>query len=98
MIYATRIRMKPNNRSTSVFCSLEAQLLEIDEIFLSYPTRAEWVKRSIVHDFVESGTEVHVNIAAYPKLIATVSSNDEKYVRSSPNSSTYDNLLSLPRE
>ena len=37
------------------------------------------------------------NKRPYPKLIAAVSINQEKYVRSSPNDSKHDNLLNLPR-
>ena len=97
MIRATRIRMKPSYSNTSTYYSLEAQLLEIDEINLISATWNGWYKKAIVHDYINSGNEVTVDIYPNPRLIAVVSKNNEKYVRSSPNDSTHDNLLNLPR-
>ena len=34
----------------------------------------------------------------YPNVVPATSVNNEKYVKSSPNSSNKDNLLCLPRE
>lgn len=97
MIYATSIRMKPSYHSTSSYHSLDDQLMEIDEIFLTAANWSGWYKKRVVHDYLKEGNEVLVNIASYPKLIAAVSINQEKYVRSSPNDSKHDNLLNLPR-
>ncbi len=98
MVYATRIRMKPSYSSASVYYSLENLLLEIDEIYLTGVTREGWYKKAQVHDLINEGHVVSVNIPPYPKLIALVSTRThEKYVRSISNDSTKDNLLSLPR-
>ena len=37
-------------------------------------------------------------ISAITNVIDAISANGEKYVRSSPDDYTHDNLLSLPRE
>lgn len=97
MISATKIRMKSSYGNASVYNSLENQLLEINEIYLTGVSREDWYKKEKVHDFVNRGIEVSVDIYPYPKLIAAVSKNNEKFVRTSPNDSTQDNLLSLPR-
>ena len=96
-IRATHIRMKQNYLGTSAYQTLEGQLLEIDEIFLIGVSRDGWYKKEKVHDYVNHGNEISVDIYPNPILIAAVSINNEKYVRSTPNDSTQDNLLSLPR-
>ena len=97
MALATRIKMKPSYSNSSVHYSLEDHLLEIDEIYLTAAKLSGWYKKNIVHEYVDSGNEVFVNISPNPKLIAALSKNNEKYVRSTPNNSTHDNLLNLPR-
>ena len=47
---------------------------------------------------VQNGYIIQVNISPhYPKLIAAISSEGEKYVRSEPNDTVQDNLLRLPQ-
>ena len=65
MIYATRIKMKPSFRSTSSNHSLEEQLTEIENIYLTCSTWNGWFKKDSVHDYVKSGTDVCVNISPY---------------------------------
>ncbi len=92
MIYATKIRMKPN-------CNYSDNLLEIDMIYLTGEVKQEgWYQKEVIHDFIkDKGGQVKVNISPYPLLQPMVSPKGEKYVRSTPNSSGRDNLLALPR-
>ena len=56
-------------------------------------------KKSVIHDYVkEHPSSIQVKIYPYPDVVPATSINGEKYVRSSPNGSERDNLLSLPRE
>ena len=41
---------------------------------------------------------IRVFISPYPEIVPALSSRGEKYVRSEPNDSIFDNLLRLPRE
>lgn len=89
---ATKIRMKTGKYYSQ-------QLTEIDEIYLEGCITPGFYKKSVVHDYLqENPNSITVNIYPYPYLIPAVSSNREKYVRSSPNDYTHDNLLDLPRE
>jgi hypothetical protein len=89
---ATKIKMIPG-------CNSSSSLLEIDSIYLTDAKENGYYKKAIVHDYLKDnpGT-IQVNISPYPKVIPVVSTNGEKYVKSSPNASNKDNLLSLPRE
>lgn len=88
---ATKIKMKTG-------CSNSNDLLEIDEIYLEGCTNPGFFKKAIVHDHVKAHPgSIQVNISPYPNVIDAISVNHEKYVKSSPDSTTKDNLLSLPR-
>ncbi len=89
---ATKIKMKTG-------CGTSNNLLEIDSIYLTGCKEDGYYKKDKVHDYLKDnpGT-IQVNISPYPNVIPAVSINNEKYVKSSPNSSNNDNLLSLPRE
>jgi hypothetical protein len=53
--------------------------------------------RTDMHDFVAKGGEVYVQAgAARARLIAEVSSRGNKYVKTRADSTTADNLLTLP--
>ena len=77
-------------------CQNSNQLCEIDSIYLE-----EWgqfYKKEKVYDMLmQHPKSIYVNIYPYPYLQPVVSSLGEKYVRSEPDSSQRDNLLSLPR-
>lgn len=92
MIKATKIRMK-------TYCDNSLKLEEIKDIKLEGNLENPgWFSKESVHDFIkEKNGEVNVNIYPYPKLIA-VTTQTEKYVKSTPNNYGYDNLLELPRE
>ena len=92
MIKATKIRMK-------TYCDNSLKLEEIKDIKLEGDlTNPGWFSKESVHDFIKNKNGVvNVNIYHYPKLIA-VTTQTEKYVKSTPNNYGYDNLLELPRE
>lgn len=92
MMYATKIKMQRG-------CYYSQSLLEIDEIYIEGCTAPGFFKKSIIHDYLkENPGTIKIDIYPYPEAVPAVSANGEKYVRSSPNSSTRDNLLQLPRE
>lgn len=73
-------------------------LLEIDQIYLSN-SKDGWYKKAIIHDYVKSNPKsITVGSNYGPYVIPAISSNGEKYVKSTPNTTTSDNLLSLPRK
>ncbi len=88
--YATAIKMKSG-------CNNSSNLLEIDQIYLSN-SKDGWYKKASIHDYVKSNPgDVKVSNQYGPNVIDCVSSNGEKYVKSSPNNTKSDNLLELPR-
>ena len=92
MMYATKIKMQRG-------CYYSQSLLEIDEIYIEGCNNPGFFKKAVLHDYLkEHPGAIQVNIYPYPDVVPAVSIHGEKYVRSSPNSSERDNLLSLPRE
>ena len=90
---ATKIKMKPG-------CGTSNNLLEIDSIYLTGCKNEDFYKKDKVYDYLKEKVvnSIQVDIYPYPELIPMVSSNSEKYVKSTPNKNDDDNLLSLPRE
>ena len=88
---AVKIKMKPYSYKSD-------DLLEIDEIYITGCDNPGFFKKEVLHDFLKGhpGT-IQVDIYPYPNLIPEVSVHHEKYVRSAPDWTTRDNLLSLPR-
>ena len=92
MMYATKIKMQHG-------CYSSQSLLEIDSIFVEGCTNPGFFKKETLHVFLKrSPGTIQVNIWPYPAVIPATSSKGEKYVRSTPNDYTHDNLLDLPRE
>ena len=92
MIYATKIRMRPGSRHSQ-------SLTEIDSIYLSgFQSPAFYPKESIHVFLLNNPGAIRVGIPPYPTVISAVSCDGEKYVKSTPNYTGHDNLLSLPRE
>ena len=92
MMYATKIKMQQG-------CYNSQSLLEIDSIFIEGCNNPGFFKKAVLHDYLkENPGAIKVKISPYPKVIPATSSKGEKYVRSTPNDSTHDNLLDLPRE
>ena len=91
-MYATKIRMKPG-------CNRSGNLLEIDSVYIEGCSNPGFFKKEVLHDFLkENPGTIQVKIWPYPTVIPAISDRREKYVRSSPNNYTHDNLLDLPRE
>lgn len=89
---ATKIKMRAGSYYSD-------SLLEIDQIYIIGAQQEGYYPKASVHDAVKSDPgSIQVDIWPYPNLIAAISPLGEKYVRSSPNNSTTDNLLKLPRE
>lgn len=89
---ATKIKMKAG-------CGTSNNLLEIDSIYITGCKEERFYTKASIYDCVkETPGSIQVNIYPYPDLIPVLSSNGEKYVRSSADSTTNDNLLKLPRE
>lgn len=92
MMYATRIKMKAE-------CSQSNNTQEIAEIYVTGCDNPGYFTKSVLHDFViEHPNSIAVNLPPYPYLVPAVSSLGEKYVRSAPNDTLYDNLLRFPRD
>ena len=80
-------------------CGNSNDLLEIDSIYISECANPGFFKKEKLHDYLKKNPgSIQVNIPPYPNVIPAISVNGEKYVRSSPNNSSNDNLLCLPRE
>ena len=91
-MYAIRVKMKNN-------CQLSNNLLEIDSIYLTGLRNEGYYKKEVIYDYLKNdGQDILVNIRPYPRLQPAVSVNGEKYVRSTGNEYSFDNLLNLPRE
>lgn len=89
---ATKIKMKHG-------CGTSSNPLEVDSIYLTGCKEEGFYKKENLYDYLQKnpGT-IQVNIYPYPNLIPVLSTTNEKYVKSSPNSTSTDNLLALPRE
>lgn len=92
MIYATKIRMRPGSRHSQ-------SLTEIDSVYLSGLQASGFYPKESIHGFLQNnpGT-IKVGIHPYPTVVPAISIYGEKYVKSTPNHTGRDNLLSLPRE
>ena len=92
MMYVTKIKMKKG-------CYYSSNLVEIDQLYITGCQTPGYYKKEDIHDYVKNNPRsIKVNCYPYPIVVAAVSVNGEKYVRSSPNGYTHDNLLDLPRE
>ena len=91
-MYATKIKMKSG-------CYSSDSLLEIDSVYIEGCNNPGFFKKAVIHDFLKENPDtIQVKIWPYPNVIPATSSAGGKYVRSSPNDYTHDNLLDLPRE
>ena len=98
MVFVTKRRMKSSSTSgLHQSNSLDSQLLEIDSLYLQCNEFEGWYEKGMIHDWLKKGNAAKVSIAPYPELQPMASIfTGEKYVRSAPDGSTHDNLLSLP--
>lgn len=89
---ATKIKMRHG-------CYYSSSLLEIDQVYIEGCDNPGYFKKELLHDYLQQNPgRIQVNIYPYPNLIPATSSRGEKYVRSTRNEYTHDNLLDLPRE
>ena len=89
---ATKIKMKPG-------CYYSQSVLEIDEIYIEDCATPGFYKKASVYDYlIEHPKSIYVDIWPYPYLIPQISKNREKYVRSTPDPYSHDDLLDLPRK
>lgn len=92
MMYAKKIKMQQG-------CNRSQNLLEIDSIYLEGCNNPGFFKKEVLHDYlIKHPNSMQVAIFPYPNIIPAISSLNEKYVKSTPNQTQHDNLLSLPRE
>lgn len=92
MIYATKIKMKPGSLYSN-------DLLEIDQIYIAGTKIEGYYSMASVYLAVkEYPGSIKVNIPPYPDLLAGVTVNGEKFVRSEPDELHGDILLCLSRE
>lgn len=90
-MYAKKIMMKYG-------CYSSQNLTEIDKIYIDGCDQPGFYSKSVLYDYLSKyPNSIRVGIYPYPALIPAVSSRGEKYVRSTPNDYTHDNLLDLPR-
>lgn len=91
ILKATKIKMKTGKYYSQ-------NLAEIDEIYISDCKEPGFYKKAVLYDHLQVyPNSINVNIYPYPSLIPAISINGEKFVRSTPNNYTHDNLLDLPR-
>ena len=90
-MYATKIKMNHG-------CYNSSRCIDINSIYLEGCSDNGFYPKSEIYDFLISHpNSICVKKGMEPYLIPALSVNREKYVRSEPNDSIYDNLLSLPR-
>ena len=93
-MYALSIAMKPGRKNSTS----ELEISSIYIYFANGSSKNGYYFKEYVHDLINNGNVIRVNLGSYPKLQAmTHPTSEEKYVRSEPNNRTDDNLLSLPR-
>lgn len=80
-------------------CRYSNNILEIDSIYITGCSDEGYFSKEVLHEhLVKNPGSIQVNIYPYPNLIPATSNYGEKYIKSSPNNTTADNLLNLPRE
>jgi hypothetical protein len=90
-MYVKKIKMQPG-------CTNANATLEIDEIYVDGCTNPGFFKKSALHNYlIKNPNSIKVYIYPYPDLVPATSYKGEKYVRSEPNDTIYDNLLKLPQ-
>jgi hypothetical protein len=89
MMYAEKIKMQYG-------CWNSQKPEEISQIYIR---GYGWYYKATLYDHLKQNPRsIAVNIWPYPCLIPALSSNREKYVRSSPDIWSHDDLMDLPRE
>lgn len=90
--------MKATKRRMKQGCEYSNNVQEISELYITGCDNPGLFKKDVLYDYlIDNPGSIQVDIYPYPNLIPVKSVYGEKYVRSSPNNSTSDNLLSLPK-
>ena len=91
MMYAKKIKMQQG-------CSNSVNLQEIAEVYIDGCSSPGFFSKEILHNYLlKNPNSIQVGVSPYPYVIPETSSRGEKYVKSSPDHLSRDNLLSLPR-
>ena len=91
-MYAKKIKMRSGKENSN-------DLLEIDSIYVDGCNNPGFFKKDVLHKFLKKYPgSVKVYRVPYPDLVPATSINGELYVKSVPDNTRRDNLLSLPRE
>lgn len=91
MMYAKQIRMQQG-------CANSYNTQEIAEIYIDGCDNPGFFAKATLYDYLKKSPDtIKVNIAPYPYVVPALSTRGEKYVRSEPDDTVYDNLLKLPR-
>lgn len=89
MIQITAIRMSPPNSDTT----------HITHVRWVNPTTnvTDDCRRVVVADWIDEGGDAYVKVGSDVSRVTTFPLGGEKYLRTTPDSTTRDNLLGLPR-
>ncbi|WP_312643599.1 DUF3892 domain-containing protein [Hydrogenoanaerobacterium sp.] len=91
MMYATKIHMSSGYQNSN-------NCVDIDTIYLEGNDTDQFYKKANLYDHLKKyPNSIKVKRGTEPYLVPALSSRNEKYVRSEPNDTEYDNLLKLPR-
>jgi hypothetical protein len=89
---ATKIRMRNG-------CGSSNSLLEIEQIYITGCESVGYYHKDKLFDYLKLHPgSIRVNVAPYPELMPAIGTNNEKFVKSTPDHSQNDHLLNLPRE
>jgi len=92
MMYATKIKMCTG-------CESSNHCKDIYSIYIEGADDERFYLKGVLHDHLKkTPNSIRVKRGVQPYLVPEESSKGEKYVRSEPNDTPYDNLLALPRE
>ena len=92
MMYAKKIKMETGNYYSN-------NIQEIDKIYVDGCSNPGYFEKESLYDYLKKNPgSIRVFISPFPEIVPALSSRGEKYVRSEPNDSIFDNLLRLPRE
>lgn len=91
MMYAQKIKMRND-------CADSNELTDIVSICIEGYNGKNFYKKEVLHEHLKKHpNSIRVKLEDQPYLIPAVSPSGEKYVKSTPNDSTLDNLLKLPK-
>lgn len=79
-------------------CYYSDDVLEIDSVYIENYNNSGLYSKEDVHDYlIKNPNTIKVGRYPYPEVVPALSVNGEKYIKSIPDNTDKDNLLSLPR-